>query len=290
MPAKNADILRLREDLRRLRSLRFSTDSYADLRDKLAIITLGASFKECFQEFGDNAYMIDEHTEDFKRMGFKVKVTGLPPPYFHSIPKVPSWFLKEYMLVSNVERQNEHCVWLYVKNNVESKILSSLSGELDEGYLLGYPDCCIKWYEDMWRKSVEVLYHYILRRYTLKDRYEVTEAFKHSKARFFTHLFVQMFTDVNLEKTVRIFPFVFHIACEKCLRNSKSPTASINNRNEHLALNLNNDFCKRIEYASSEYVETVKQRRLRQNNEFLILKKRFPWLSKLLEIANLDPF
>ena len=284
---RHLEILRLRESLKRLQSLPFSTDPYEDLRDKLAIITVRASFKECFQEFGENSYMINEYIEVLKRMGFNAKVTGLPPPYFYGMPKVPSWFLKEYVSVTEIARQNEHCIWLYVENSVESKILSSLKGILDEGYLLGYPDCCIKWYEEMWRKNIEVLYHYILHKYTPKDRYEITKALKYSKAQDFAHLFIQIFTDVNLERTVRIFPLVFHIACENCLEDSESPTASINNQNKHLASNLDKDFCKRIEDASVKYAQNVKQRSKSQKNNFYALKKQFPWLSEMLKIANL---
>jgi len=290
MSIAHQDISRLRENLKRLQSLRFSTDLYEDLRDKLAIILVGASFKECFQEFGENAYMISEYIEVLNEMGFKAIVTGLPPPYFRGKPQVPSWFLKEYMSVNKIERQNENCVWLYVDNSVESKISLSLNGDLDEGYLLGYPDCCIKWYEKMWRKNIEVLYQYISHRYAAKDRYEIIEALKYSKAQVFTHLLIQIFTDANLERTVRTFPFVFHIACENCLRDSKSPTASINSQNKHLALNLDSTFCERIKDASNKYAQNVIQRSISQKNDFYALKEQFPWLSELLKIVDLGPF
>jgi hypothetical protein len=290
MPIRHQDILRLRENLKKLQSFRVCTDSYEDLRDKLAIITVRALFKECFQEFGENAFRISEHLEVLKRMGFNVKVTGLPSPYFYGAPQVPSWFLKEYMSMSEIARQNECCIWLYVENNAENKILSSVHGALDEGYVLGYPDCCIKWYEEMWKKQTEVLYQYILRRYNAKDQSEIMEKLGNSNAENFAHLFLQIFTDVNLEKTVKTFPFVFHIACEKCLKNSKSPTALINEQNKHLASELNHNFHERIEDASKDYALHIKQRSASQKNDFYVLKKEFPWLSDLLRITDLGLF
>ena len=276
--------------MKKLQSLQLSTDPYEDLRNKLAILSVRASLKECFQEFGENAYSISESIGVFKQMDFSAKVTGLPPPYFYGSSQVPSWFLNEYISMSQITRQNECCIWLYVENSVESKILSSLNGALDEGYVLGYPDCCIKWYEEMWRKQIEVLYQYILHRYNLKDQCEIIGKLRFSNAQDFAHLFLQIFTDVNLEKTVRTFPFVFHIACKNCLENSKSPTALVNKQNKRLALNLDHNFYKRIEDLSNEYTLNVKQRSASQKSDFYFLKNQFPWLSDLLKIADFNPF
>jgi hypothetical protein len=290
MSIRHQDISRLRENLKELQAFRICTDSYEDLRDKLAIITVRILFRECFQEFGENAYRIIEHLEVFKRMNFDVKVTGLPSPYFYRAPQVPSWFLKEYLSMSEMARKNECCIWLYVKDNTENKILSSVEGELDEGYVLGYPDCCIKWYEEMWKKQTEVLYHYILRRYNTKDQYEIKEKLSNSNAENFAHLFLQISTDVNLEKTVKAFPFVFHIACEECVKNPNSPTALINTNNKHLASELNRDFHERIEDTSKEYASRINQRSASQKNDFCVLKEQCPWLSDLFKIADLGPF
>lgn len=286
MRSTHSNIFELQQNLEKLQPLRFSAHPYHDLRNKLAVIAVKASYKQAFMEFGENAKIIVENMGVFERVGLKVKVTGLPPPYLHGTPKVPPWFLKEYSTIVRTERQQVPCVWIYVKENIESKIMSSINGELNEGYVLNYPDCCIRWYGEMWRRQVEVLYRYIPARYATKSRYELLEALRQSKAREFTYNLFQIWTDANLAKTVKKFPFVFHNACERCLKGLNSFTLLINEQNKHLALNLGHAFHEEILKTSLSYVQQLEEKRITQLDGFIILKEKFPWLRELWEITE----
>lgn len=72
------------------------------------------------------------------------KETKVPPPHFLRKPRVKSSFFKALMDLNITAGPS---IWIYSDTRVESMISRCITEELNEGYILGYPEYCVRWHE-----------------------------------------------------------------------------------------------------------------------------------------------
>jgi len=202
------------------RILRFTTNPIPmmDARNKLEIFAVKTGLKPAYLGNRDVKSTINDNLDILKQLaaiiGLKYKITGIPPLYFLRRPNVPNDFINAYFT-----REDFDILWIYNDPKIESKIRNCLSGELNEGYVLGYPECCIKWHEE-------------------KRVLEVESAFNQNMHKW------ERITDKHLFGTWKKYPFAPHWACSKCLNGQNQETERLNNQYRELARKIGVDFEK----------------------------------------------
>lgn len=249
--------------------LKFKTHPYpvSDAKNKLEILAVKSGLKPAFQEFKHLRSKDNPNILLLKQLatilGLKHKSTVNPPLYFSRNPKVKKSFLDAYYIRADFE-----ALWIYNNPKVETSIVKCLSSELNEGYILGYPDCCIRWHEEARVREVESSFrdieHY-MKMYPLKvARLEMkseVEMYKdiinmlphvpENKAKW------EKMTDEHVLGTWMKYPFVPHWACSACLKSKSEKTKELNRRYKELALSLGQqfikDFLSKIEQVVRDY-------------------------------------
>lgn len=162
-----------------------------DARNKLEIFAVKTGLKPAYLGNMHVKSTINDNLSILSQLaaisGLQYRKTDIPPLYFSRKPNVPSDFINAYFI-----REDFDAAWIYKDPEIESKIRDCLSGKLNEGYVLGYPVCCIKWHEE---KRVQ----------------EVESAFNHDKGKW------ERSVSKHLLGTWERYPFAPHWACMKCL-------------------------------------------------------------------------
>jgi len=189
-----------------------------DAKNKLEIIAVKIGLKPAFQEFRQSKSPINPDLQLIKQLavtlGLKYKSTTIPPPYFSRKPRVDSSFLDDYYNPTDYE-----ALWIYEDPRIERKIAESVKGKLNEGHILGYPECCIKWRAEARVLSIEAIYE--------------------GKGEY-----AQRIIDEHLLNTWKRFPFVPHWACTSCLSGRSRKTKGLNNEYRELARKVSWNFEK----------------------------------------------
>lgn len=106
------------------------------------------------------------------------------------------------------------------------------------GRLLGYPECCIDFDVNIGARAEAAFIEAIIKKVG-EDHTAIRQALK-------TNLEVEIedeaFESNNVPRTDQKFPFVLHIACDKCLSSDDSPSALLNREYESFAAELDDDF------------------------------------------------
>jgi len=209
-----------------------------DARNKLEILAVNSGLKDAFFAEGSKGW---NNLLSLKRLAMKIglhcKSTRAPPFYFSKIPNVDDNFLRDYYQNENIES-----LWIYDNIEVESKIIKCLSGQLNEGYILGYPECCIRWHEGC--RVIEVEETFNETRTCIKSDYKKEKEWQRK-------------IDNQLFETWKKYPFVPHWACSDCLRGKSQKTEQLNNKYKELAVSIG--FEKIFLYKVKTYCQQIGQ-------------------------------
>ena len=180
-----------------------------DSRNKLEILAVKVGLKPAYLGFRDVTNPPNDDLAILKQfaemIGLEHMASGIPPLYFSRQPKVPDYFRDAYLV-----RENFDALWIYSSPEITPKIRDCISGEINEGYVLGYPKCCIEWHAE--KRAIEVESAFNER----MDKWEEITA---------RHMF----------GTWRKYPFVSHWACSKCLNGESQETSKLNSQYRDLA-------------------------------------------------------
>ena len=232
-----------------------------DVRNKLELLAVKTGLKPTFQEYTHVRSDINPNLALLKQMGnmlgLKHKFTINPPLYFSRKPNVKSSFLDAYYAKTDFES-----LWVYDDPKVESTIVKCVSGKLNEGYVLGYPECCIKWHEEARVLEVESIFKDI-ETYIATHSFELTGLQVETEEEMYEAILNipyphenqnkwQKIIDQHLFGTWKKFPFVPHWACSACLSGKSKKTEKLNNEYRELAKKVNLNFEK-------DFIREVKQ-------------------------------
>jgi hypothetical protein len=213
------------EALTKIEELRLSSVPYEQQISRLGIIAVLNDVKSAFM--GDEEECLEEYKEAGRRLGLRVLVTKRPPTDTYPIrkPRVPLSFVSAFHEVG--EYKDKRAVWLYKEPKTSQKISQSVSGQLDEGYVLGYPKCCIRAYGDDRAILVETVYNHIIDHYHAKTAQEAVRI---------------LLTDppfpapkTRVRESFEKFPFTSHVACSYCLQGKSEESSKLNQELRKLA-------------------------------------------------------
>lgn len=209
-----------------------------DVKNKLEIFAVKEGLKPAYAGsrnledvdsiVSDNLPMLKQIT---KIVGLKSMQTNAPPLYFSRQPNVASDFLNAFY-----NQEDTDVLWIYDDPEIKQRIRRCISGELNEGYLLGYPECCIKWHEE--RRVLEI-----------------ESAFLQNIEEF------QKIMDKHVLATYEKYPFVSHWACAACLSGRSRRTEKLNHKYRELALSISQDFEKIVVQKVKQTLQDFKKRR-----------------------------
>ncbi len=212
----------------KIESLRLSELSIEDKISRLAIIAASDGVKPAFM--GDEEEYLEEYKEAGRRLGLRVLVTKRPPTdtYPRRRPRVPVSFVKAFHEMG--EYGERRAVWLYKETKTLDGISQSVSGHSNEGYALGYPECCIRAYEEDRIMLVETTYNHIADHYHAKSEQEAVRI---------------LLTDppvpppkTPVRESFQKFPFISHVACYSCLRGTSEKSGKLNEVLRELATEM----------------------------------------------------
>lgn len=185
------------------------------------------------------------------------KITITPPLYYSSEPKVSSNFLKAYYSQTCSET-----LWVYHDSTVEAKIEKCISGKLNEGYILGYPECCIKWHEEYRTLEVESDFQ-DLESHITRNPFVLSSCQVDSEEEFYDQILrmaypkeanekVWVIINKHLLETYKKYPYVPHWSCSACLRGKSKETEILDAKYGELLRKIDPKF-------QSEFLSSVKQ-------------------------------
>jgi len=211
-------ILKPSEALNKIEDLRFSSIAYEQHLSALAIIAVLGGIRPAFM--CDEIEFLEECKEAGRRLGLHVLVTKRAPTERYRIrkPNVPPSFIDAFH--GGGSDKEKRAVWLFKEAGTSERISRAVSGQLDEGSVLGYPDCCTKEYEEERAKLVETVYQQIVERYQAKTDEEAVKI---------------LLTDppFRVQKTLvresfGRFPYISHIACSACISGRSAESSRLN--------------------------------------------------------------
>jgi hypothetical protein len=116
---------------------------------------------------------------------------------------------------------------LYKEAKTPERISRSVAGQLDEGHVLGYPECCVRANEEDRATLVETIYNHIIEQYHAKTEQEAVKI---------------LLTDppfpapkIRVRESFEKFPFVSHVACHDCLQGKIEKSSHLNQKLRKLA-------------------------------------------------------
>lgn len=141
-------------------------------------------------------------------------------------------------------------MWIFNDLGVRNTIKEVVEGNAQIGDLLEYPKCCVNWFAETRTNS-------LIDCYSLCQNLPSLPLSEHATVNFLLDRFETNFVPNNeekmmliqknhVEKTISKYPFVFHHACTRCLKNSTSPTSKLNQKYAKFARLISNEFHKKI--------------------------------------------
>ncbi len=213
-------ILNPSEALSKIEGLRLSSIPYEHHVSALAVIAVLAGLKPAFM--GDEVEFLEEYKVAGRRLGLRVLVTVRPAvgPYRVRKPRVPVSFIEAFH--GGGTDNDRRATWLFKEAKTSERISSAASGELDEGYVLGYPECCRKAHAEDRATLVETVYNQIIDRYHAKTEEEAVRI---------------LLTDppfrvpkIRVRQSFEKFPFISHVACSECIQGKSEESSGLNRR------------------------------------------------------------
>ena len=236
------------EALLKMDDLALSVLPIEDKISRLAILAAVEGVKPAFM--GDEEEYIEEYKEAGRRLGLNVLVTKRPPTdrYPRRKPHVPPSFVKAFHEMG--EYGDKKTVWLYKDTRILDRISQSVAGQINEGYALGYPECCIRAYEEDRITFLEATYNHIVDRYQAKNEQQAIRT---------------LLTDPPVPppkspvlESFQKFPFISHVACYSCLRGTSEESGKLNEILREIATQVGlND---RIIQSITEFLQREKNR------------------------------
>lgn len=204
---------------------------FEDLKNKLALITVYTDDKEVFLYETNSIKKIKRLGKICKSHNLQTVVTRFPSRPLVRRPKVPKYFIEDFLEFSLRDRTGYRALWVYKDNSIMDRINRSLQSEKEVGILLGYPACCVEEYVEDKVQGMEIIFAALKKK--AKTREEIRQL---------------LYADVELQielpgwnlvdKTNMQFPFVFHVACKACLSGKSNASMIQNTRYEEIALNV----------------------------------------------------
>ena len=233
--------------MKRLLKSRTDSDHYWDLKKKLQILAVKSGLKAAFMDYAAGNI-------EFRRLaalfGLHHKVTAGPPFRVTKKLNVKDSFLK----ASTDAMLPKDAIWLYSDVQVESLISRCIAGELNVGYVLGYPRCCIEWHEGMRAISeMESCFRHIEERIANNPQmFRGIQGRTEEEMYRFAMLEWPMSRPDYVSETRRLYPFAPHYACPSCLSHQSQESEKLNNQYKELAFSLNPQLAQEIKQSASD--------------------------------------
>jgi len=227
-----------------LLSVKIDKITFEDLKNKLALIAVYVGEKDVFLYETNNSKLLKKLGKISRRHNLQTAITKFPLRPYVREPKVPKFFVTDFLEYSLRYRVGHSALCVYKNNSIREKIGDCLANERKLGILLGYPTCCVEEYVERKVRMIEVFYDGLVKKYRPKSREEIKQLLDADAE-------VPIELSDNVDKTWRQLPFVFHTACKACLSMESSASSMLNLRYEKLALSVSKHFHNEILNAAS---------------------------------------
>lgn len=238
--------------------------------DKVTLINC-KYFENCPDEQIDNIILTSEPSfgpgiDALNQLQKVCKTLGLRSYMIKQIPievrtncDVPESVVSEFATSFSCGKQ----IFVFNSEEIESEIKKLVTGELQLGDILEYPQCCIQWMMDTKTESLEDCYKFFIKRYGEYNNSDEAVEFLHRN--FESDIIPRNEDRMNkiqnnhVAKTISVYPFVFHQACDLCLKNPSSPTAKLNNKYEKFVkMEVPEEFYREILEAAAKITKIMK--------------------------------
>jgi hypothetical protein len=167
-------------------------------------------------------------------------------------PRKPNYETEFFEWQREVDRrpraQQPSVLWIFKDPELEAVIGRTVSGDIDASAALGYPECCVRYHDELGVQLSEMLVEGYKREYgakSVEDLIRLSE--KDAKVpRDLPH------PGQRIRQSAAKFPFVQFVACENCLAARDPPAARANWEMKKLARTLSQFFHDKIERARRE--------------------------------------
>ncbi len=184
-----------------------------------------------FRWFGEDYNKLSEIAHSFDRIAVLLDLKTV-------VGESPSlWFPDKGADASEDLRRSEGesiVVWFFRGSSTENAIARATAGEIDAGIVLGYPECCVRWHQAMRKKE--------LAGWRSAKLTAVQERNERSIVELGTDAFSPRSAKRRATLTEKNYPFVSHVACNRCIADGHSPTARLNSSLDRLAKTVDPNF------------------------------------------------
>lgn len=235
-------------DLRHVRAVYHKTrhiwfaDNLLDAHERLGLITVAARLRR-FAFLNHLEPSAREQTAVYlSALGFQSHVLNARFDISIEVQNVSAKSTEAYGTAKKKERFLGLGVWL--SNNKAPKALTLTQ----LGMALGYPQCCVEMDVQTKKEEHRLSLHGLIEEFG-DDPTQIIKALKQGYPIEKPYSFLQEWGR-RFESTMAAFPFVLHTACDACLRNANSPSATLNTVYEQLAKRVSDELHFLVRWAA----------------------------------------
>ncbi len=235
-------------------------------------------FENCSDDQIDD--IIIEHVPDFKprinalnqlkkiseKMGLQTYLIRQIPIEIRTKCYVPENIIKKFATSFSCGKQ----ILIFNDKKIESEIRQLLTGKKRLGDILEYPRCCVNWMVETKTKSLEDCYKFYEENFGTEDHDKMKEFllknFESDNISGNKERMIEI-QDNHVMRTISTYPFVFHQACNSCLKNSYSSTSKLNKKYSNFAKKISKEFHDKI-LDEAKRIWTFKQTSFNKRNPF----------------------
>jgi len=225
-----------------------------DLHNKLSLCVVLAGQKNVASiEPEDDSLLPNLQTlrkilRKFKLLTSVTTLRRIQPPLDKTTiaPKIRSYFVK-----SNASKKPTILLWAYKNKEIQAQLKPKMTNS-QIGRILGYPSHCIKEYNKYIITNTQYYVNALKNQYNTNDDYEIIALIKRNAP-------VTYSKKDNTVKTLKQFPFLPYIACNKCLAGEYEISRKINASLEKLARNLDSQLYNDILIETTQLTALTEQ-------------------------------
>lgn len=241
--------------LKAVERVRLWSVPYEDAIERLSLLTVLADLRPVAAlGFGDKSVSLPRLKDILINQGLKAVITGgIFVSTLDLVGEIPSAVAEVNDLLNREShrRNKTKILWVFSDPKMRERIKEVVAGKLNAGTLLCYPECCVRKERQDNARFLRAFLNAIIAAVG-EDPKAVERALRQD-----LNVSVPDGTEdcSRVPRTIQRFPFVLHVACNKCLASDTSASAALNQAYEALASETDPALCERILHSLEEMKE-----------------------------------
>jgi hypothetical protein len=219
------------------RSLVFANIPAVDMKDRLSVLTVASGLRRVgvLETWGQR---LPQTRERMIANGLATSVANCVWSRIDRPAETPHRAVLEALDERRVAGKPKHVLWLYATSAEREQYRQTTFTQQQAGALLGYPSCCIAFESTVMDLLPRAQLDTLIGRVGQHDDATLIQALRGK-----TELAAPKIPlPDNALRTEKLYPFALHVACDACLDDNDSPSASINQRYGDLAMQVDAGF------------------------------------------------